>query len=151
MKFAAALLSLVGYAAAAKQLGKPIAIDNIAADSNLGMNLLSKARRLDGGNQYYGNGQYANSNGYDMYGNNAWADNNAQGFQNWFMSMHTWVKDYAIKFQGCHHISEWNEDAADQADVRIRTRRLVKFSAWTPPRKDVNRDTVTTSSTWTLS
>jgi len=130
MKFTAAFLSLLGCAAAEKQMGKPIVIDNVAADSTLGMNLLSKARLLNGGNnQYYGgNAQYGNGNSYmDMYGNNAWADSNAQGFQNWFMSMHTWVKDYSIKFQGCHHVSEWNSEAADEADVRIRTRRLVKF------------------------
>ena len=65
----------------------------------------------------------------DMYGsyNNQWANQNQQNFQNWYMEMHTWVKDYSIKFQGCHHVSEWNKDAEDEDDVRVWTRRLVKF------------------------
>lgn len=39
----------------------------------------------------------------------------------------TWVADYSIKFQGCHHISQWNEEAEDEDDVRIATKRLVRF------------------------
>jgi hypothetical protein len=39
----------------------------------------------------------------------------------------TWVADYSIKFQGCHHISQWNEEADDAEDVRIATKRLVRF------------------------
>lgn len=138
MKFTAALLSLVVCAAAAKKKQqKPIAVNNVAADSDLGTKLLSKARRLDqqnynynnAGNQYYGDGGANYAGNWDAYGNynNAWANNNEQQFQNWYMSMHTWVKDYSIKFQGCHHVSEWNQEAEDQADVRVRTRRLVKF------------------------
>jgi hypothetical protein len=34
---------------------------------------------------------------------------------------------YSIKFQGCHHVSQWNADAHDEGDVRIRTKRLVRF------------------------
>lgn len=37
------------------------------------------------------------------------------------------VADYAIKFQGCHHVSQWNADADDEEDVRIKTKRLVRF------------------------
>lgn len=142
MKFALALLSLVGVASAAM---KPIVVNDMAADSAMGMKLLEKARRLENGNQYdasaqYGNNanngnqvyNYNNANGggtYDQYGtyDNAWASSNQQQFQNWYMSMHTWVKDYSIKFQGCHHVSEWNQEAEDEDDVRIWTRRLIKF------------------------
>lgn len=151
MKFALALLSLVGVASAAM---KPLVVNDMAADSEMGMKLLSKARRLDqnnyqaNGNQYDASAQYSNGNQnqaynnngqqdsynqgggvYDQYGNynNDWADQNQQQFQNWYMSMHTWVKDYSIKFQGCHHVSEWNQDAEDEDDVRIWTRRLIKF------------------------
>ena len=34
---------------------------------------------------------------------------------------------YSIKFQGCHHVSQWNADAHDEGDVRILTKRLVRF------------------------
>jgi hypothetical protein len=37
------------------------------------------------------------------------------------------VADYSIKFQGCHHVSQWNADADDEDDVRIKTKRLVRF------------------------
>lgn len=40
----------------------------------------------------------------------------------------SWVVDYSIKFQGCHHVSQWNEEAGnDEEDVRIETKRLVRF------------------------
>ena len=144
MKLFAALLALAGFASAAK----PIALHDVPADSDFGAKLLSKARMLNNNNgQWDANGQYynqanqnqqynannqngGNQGGYmDMYGsyNNQWQQNNQQQFQNWYMSMHTWVKDYSIKFQGCHHVSEWNNEANDAADVRIATRRLIKF------------------------
>jgi len=38
-----------------------------------------------------------------------------------------WLVDYSIKFQGCHHITQWNDEADGQDDVRIATKRLVRF------------------------
>jgi hypothetical protein len=37
------------------------------------------------------------------------------------------IADYSIKFQGCHHVSQWNSDANEENDVRIKTKRLVRF------------------------
>jgi len=39
----------------------------------------------------------------------------------------SWVVDYSIKFQGCHHVSQWNDDAEDNDQVRIQTKRLIRF------------------------
>lgn len=39
----------------------------------------------------------------------------------------SWVVDYSIKFQGCHHITQWNGEANGEEDVRIATKRLVRF------------------------
>lgn len=39
----------------------------------------------------------------------------------------TWIAGYSLKFQGCHHISQWNDDADEDEDVRIATKRLVRF------------------------
>lgn len=39
----------------------------------------------------------------------------------------SWVANYEIKFQGCHHVSQWNEEVEDEDDVRIETLRLVRF------------------------
>jgi hypothetical protein len=38
-----------------------------------------------------------------------------------------WVSGYSLKFQGCHHISQWNDEADNEDDVRIATKRLVRF------------------------
>ena len=38
-----------------------------------------------------------------------------------------WVANFDIKYQGCHHIKQWNEEANGQDDVRIYTKRLVRF------------------------
>jgi len=40
---------------------------------------------------------------------------------------YNWVMDYSIKFQGCHHMSQWNAEAGDDEDVRVATQRLVRF------------------------
>ena len=39
----------------------------------------------------------------------------------------TWLADFSIKFQGCHHVSQWNDAAEGAEDVRIQTKRLIRF------------------------
>jgi len=39
----------------------------------------------------------------------------------------SWVTGYSLKFQGCFHVSQWNAEAEDEEDVRIMTKRLVRF------------------------
>ena len=42
----------------------------------------------------------------------------------------SWVSNFSIKFQGCHHVSQWNgeEDGGDDGDnVKIQTKRLIRF------------------------
>jgi hypothetical protein len=39
----------------------------------------------------------------------------------------TYVAGYSIKFQGCHSIQQWNDEADGEEDVRIATKRLVRF------------------------
>jgi hypothetical protein len=38
-----------------------------------------------------------------------------------------WAADYSLKFQGCHHIVQWNEEADGENDVRLSKKRLVRF------------------------
>jgi len=40
---------------------------------------------------------------------------------------YSFVADYSIKFQGCHHVQQWNEYADEEDDVRVKTKRLVRF------------------------
>lgn len=37
------------------------------------------------------------------------------------------LAQYSVKFQGCHHIQQWNSNADDGSDVRIMTKRLARF------------------------
>jgi hypothetical protein len=90
MKFVLALFALV---ASVQASSKMVELNDIKADSPLGMNLLSKARNLEEGENY----------------------------------SDTWIAGYSLKFQGCHHISQWNDDADDEDDVRIATKRLIRF------------------------
>lgn len=39
----------------------------------------------------------------------------------------TWIADMSLKFQGCHHISQWNPEADGADDVRIESKRLARF------------------------
>jgi len=39
----------------------------------------------------------------------------------------SFLADYSIKFQGCHHITTWNNNAAYESDLRVATKRLVRF------------------------
>jgi hypothetical protein len=35
--------------------------------------------------------------------------------------------DYHMVFQGCHHVQQWNDNAYEEDDVKIMTRRLVRY------------------------
>lgn len=39
----------------------------------------------------------------------------------------TWMKNYSIKFLGCHHVATWNDDAEENNDVRMKVNRQVRF------------------------
>ena len=39
----------------------------------------------------------------------------------------SFLTSYSVKFQGCHHVQQWNDEANDEYDVRIKTKRLVRF------------------------
>lgn len=75
-------------------------VSGLDSKSALGQKLMKGARKLNENNGNYDENGYFNEN---------------------------WVAGYAIKFQGCHHISQWNDEAEDEEDVRIATKRLVRF------------------------
>jgi hypothetical protein len=74
----------------------------INAKSQLGQHLLQHARRV---NEEEGEARSLNENEVD----------------------YSFVADYSIKFQGCHHVQQWNADADEEDDVRVKTKRLVRF------------------------
>ena len=74
------------------------AITEINSNSALGKNLLSKARKLE---------QNEEEQDFDQ--------------------MAQWVSGYSVKFQGCHHIKQWNDEADGEEDVKVQTKRLIRF------------------------
>lgn len=75
---------------------------NLAPDSDVGRHLLSHARRLDDGG-YYSNNFYEEVD-------------------------KSFMVNYSLKFQGCHHVQQWNPNSDEDSDaVRIMTKRLVRF------------------------
>lgn len=91
MKFALTVL-LSAFAAVSAKSEIRVG-ESLKANSAIGKNLLSKARRLDEED----------------------------------MANYQWVGDYSIKFQGCHHLVQWNDEADGEEDVRLYKKRLVRF------------------------
>ena len=40
---------------------------------------------------------------------------------------YTFLAGYSIKYQGCHHVQQWNDYADEENDVKIATKRLARF------------------------
>lgn len=40
---------------------------------------------------------------------------------------YSFLAGYSIKFQGCHHVQQWNDNADEENDVKIMTKRLARF------------------------
>eukprot|EP00986_Skeletonema_menzelii_P000676 scaffold193_cov157-Skeletonema_menzelii.AAC.8 len=74
----------------------------ITTHSKLGQKLMSSARRVDN-------------------------ERSLEGQQNNGEIDYTWVANYALKFQGCHNIPRWNEDANGEDDVRVSNTALARF------------------------
>jgi hypothetical protein len=112
MKLVLALLSLIASVSA-----------NIPATSDVGRKLMSEARRVEDADAAEGDNQYDqyNDNNGQSYNSGSSYQENGDAFGD------DWISGYSIKFQGCHHISQWNTLAEDEDDVRIATKRLVRF------------------------
>lgn len=38
-----------------------------------------------------------------------------------------WLEGFSLKFQGCHHLYQWNDEVDEDEDVRLYSKRLVRF------------------------
>lgn len=105
-RFAVFVLSLV-VGASATAINS--ANGDIPVESTVGQTLLKNARKLSNNNngqaQYNGNYQEVNWDDIDT----------------------SYLATYSIKFQGCHHVQQWNFDANGEEDIKILTQRLVRF------------------------
>ncbi|KAG7361618.1 hypothetical protein IV203_036719 [Nitzschia inconspicua] len=86
---------------------------DIPVDSHVGHALLKNARQLANSNSYNSNGQSKYSGNYQEV--------------NWNEIDTSYIAGYSIKFQGCHHVQQWNDDADGEDDIKILTQRLVRF------------------------
>jgi len=86
---------------------------DIPLHSSAGRKLVQKARRVEN-NQNYANGQYGGN--YQQENEVDWNDIDT-----------SFIAGYSVKFQGCHHVQQWNDDAEDADDIKIMTQRLVRF------------------------
>jgi hypothetical protein len=46
---------------------------------------------------------------------------------NWNDIDNSYIAGYSVKFQGCHHVQQWNDEADSSDDIKILTQRLVRF------------------------
>lgn len=75
---------------------------DIDMNSDAGRKLLQNARKVQQNSNYNGNVD--------------WNDIDT-----------SYIAGYSVKFQGCHHVQQWNNDVEDEADIKILTQRLVRF------------------------
>jgi hypothetical protein len=94
------LLQTLAVAVAAASILAVGSAADISASSSLGRQLLAAARSTDNDHRHL-------------------ADDNNNNY--------SFLNSYSIKFQGCHHVQQWNENVDEDNDVRIMTKRLVRF------------------------
>ena len=82
---------------------------DIPVDSAAGRKLVQNARRVQ--NNGYGQSQY----------------NGDYSEVDWNNIDNSYIAGYSVKFQGCHHVQQWNDDADGEEDIKIMTQRLVRF------------------------
>lgn len=97
---------------------------DIPMESTVGQALLKNARKLANNNN-----NNNNKNGYQSYQNYQGQSQYSGSYQdvNWKEIDTSYLAAYSIKFQGCHHVQQWNEDAGNGDDIKIMTQRLVRF------------------------
>jgi len=90
---------------------------DIPMDSAAGRKLVQNARRVQ--NNGYSN-YYGNVDGQSQY-------NGDYNDVNWNDIDNSYIAGYSVKFQGCHHVQQWNDEADGEEDIKIMTQRLVRF------------------------
>jgi len=106
----AVLASSSVVAAAAASASTVIESGSITSNSLTGQRILSQATREDAA---------AAATAIDVPGKRSLDQQEQQAG--------AYVANYSLKFQGCHEITQWNGDADGDEDVRVSTKRLVRF------------------------
>lgn len=82
-----------------------------------GRNLVQNARKTA---QNGNSGYYGNVDGQSQY-------NGDYQEIDWNNIDISYLAGYSAKFQGCHHVQQWNDNADGEDDIKIMTQRLVRF------------------------
>jgi hypothetical protein len=93
-----------------------------SSNGNYNQNQYNSNANNGGNNQQYQSS--SGSSAASAYNSNYW---NQAGFEEWAITQSQWLKDFSVKFEGCHKITEWNKEAQDVGDMRVKLRRLVRF------------------------
>ena len=99
--------SVCSAAAASAKNQHTVRSGSITSNSVVGQRILAAATREDAplnGGRALDDAQNADQNGNVAY-----------------------LTNYSLKFQGCHEITQWNGEADGEDDVRVSTKRLVRF------------------------
>jgi hypothetical protein len=74
------------------------------------------------------NGDISGEAGRKLVQNARRVQNNQYGEDYNYQDIDTsFIAGYSVKFQGCHHVQKWNDEAEDEDDIKILTQRLVRF------------------------
>lgn len=95
--------------------------ESISAATDIPVKKAALSRLLNQSERDLGGGYNYN---YDNYNNQYNANN--QNNNNQYVQAAD-IQEYSIQFQGCHTIKHWNKDAADEDDIRVSTKRLVRY------------------------
>jgi len=88
--------------------------DEISMNSSLGQKLVKAARKLETEEEE----KSAKNSGGEEVGREL------EAYQGMDVS---WLPNYSLKVQGCSHVTSWNDYAEDVNDVKLRTKRLLRF------------------------
>ena len=91
---------------------------DIPLNSVVGHKLVQNARKVSQNSDY--SSYYGNVNGQSQY-------SGTYEEVNWDDIDISYLAGYSVKFQGCHHVQQWNDEAYDEEDIKIMTQRLVRF------------------------
>lgn len=94
--------------------------DNIPLNGAAGRKLVQNSRMVAQNDQNQNSYYYGNVAGQSQY------DGDYQEID-WDDIDTSYLAGYSVKFQGCHHVQQWNDAAEDEEDIKIMTQRLVRF------------------------
>ncbi len=111
-----------------------VSVSSISANSKMGSRLLQKARLLEEGEDQDQDRDEEDrdeedrdededrDNGDEENEVEGDGDDGDDGYYD-----ESWMENFSLKFIGCHQVAQWNDEANEENDVRIQTKKHVHF------------------------